>query len=854
MSKALQLPWLEKTKARLSSRPDSEHEQAILRLAISAILIGYLFFRLGGEATPSGLAGLRWPLSCTYLALATAIFAWILARPDINVPRRILGAVADIGMSSYGMAVTGDIGAVVFGVFLFVTFGNGFRYGKPYLFFSQALSVVGFLFVMTTNGYWKTHINMGIGLLVSLVILPLYVSTLLTRITEARKRAEEASNAKSRFLAVMSHEMRTPLNGIIGMNSLLATTQLDDEQRDLANTMHNSAKVLLSLIENVLDISKIEAGKLTTEVIDFDLHALANSTAKILQPQAQAKGLLLNLQINPRASYLLRGDPHHLRQVLINLMGNAIKFTERGEVLLRVGVVSESHDVIRLRFEVIDTGVGIPLEAQTRIFESFTQADESTTRRYGGTGLGTTISKQLVELMGGTIGLSSWEGKGSTFWFELPLAKQQISADAAQSMFRLDHSQVLLLMRSERDAAAIGGFLSGWGASHELAKDVADALKLMERGDRKFDVAIIDAGTVADENEIAQQIVARCKPGKSIALLLVNSPMSIRDDRRSAVSAYSAVLENISDKTLLFNAIHAAATLGDMQVSADVIPIARKQSEQAQSKQRLRILIADDNATNQKVLQKLLERAGHVAHVVENGEEALDALEQSQFDIAIVDMHMPIMGGIEVTKFYRFVDRKLPRMPFVMLTANATAEAMEESKEAGIDAFLTKPVESLSLLATIARLTGGDVETSTAERAKATPLREDKRMNGLSSQSGLLNLETLHELIKLGNDSRFLQNLISGFALDSEVLIRKMEIALGNVAYEEFRDLAHGLKGSAGSIGAIALFGASSQVLNLSHQDLAAKGAAILANIVTLFGETRLALNDFVERGNEMVL
>ena len=648
--------------------------------------------------------------------------------------------------------------------------------------------------------------------------------------------------------------MRTPLNGIIGMNSLLATTKLDDEQRDLANTMHNSAKLLLSLIENVLDISKIEAGKLTTEVIDFDLHALVNSTAKILRPQAQAKGLLLNLQINPRASYLLRGDPYHLRQVLINLMGNAIKFTEQGEVLLRVGVVNENHDGIRLRFEVIDSGVGIPLEAQTRIFESFTQADQSTTRHYGGTGLGTTISKQLVELMDGTIGLSSWEGKGSTFWFEIPLRKQQISSEVAQSVFRLDHSQVLILMRSDGDAATIGGFLSGWGAAYERAKDLGDALKLMDRGDRNFDVAIIDGGSVADENEVALQIAARSKPGKGVALLLVNGPLPIRPDKRQAASSYSAVLENIGDKTLLFNAIHAAATLGDMRLSADVIPIARKQCEQAQSKQRLRILIADDNATNQKVLQKLLERAGHITHVVENGEEALDALEKNQFDIAIVDMHMPIMGGVEVAKFYRFVDRRLPRMPFVMLTANATAEAMEESRQAGIDAFLTKPLDSQKLLATIVRLSGADIATGNSETVNNLLSRDDKRIDGLSPQSNLLNLETLHELVKLGNDSRFLENLISGFAIDSEALIRKMEIALGDSAHEEFKDLAHGLKGSAGSIGAIALFDASSQVLSFSHQDLAGKGSAVLANIVTLFSETRLALNDFVERGNEVAL
>ncbi len=854
MSKALLLPWLKRIKAQLSSRPDSEHEQAILRLSISAVLIGYIFLRLGGESTPSGLAGWRWPLSSLYLFLATGIFAWILIRPGINIPRRLLGAVADIGMSSYGMAVTGDIGTVVFGVYLFVTFGNGFRYGKPYLFFSQALSIAGFMFVMATNEYWKSHVNMGIGLLISLVILPLYVSTLLTRITEARKRAEDASNAKSRFLAVMSHEMRTPLNGIIGVNSLLATTKLDEEQRDLANTMHNSAKVLLSLIENVLDISKIEAGKLTTEMIDFDLHALANSTTKILQPQAHAKGLLLNLQIHPRVSYLLRGDPHHLRQVIINLVGNAIKFTQYGEVLLRVGVVNENLDEIRLRFEVIDTGIGIAFDAHARIFDSFTQADQSTTRRYGGTGLGATISKQLVELMGGNIGLSSIEGKGSTFWFELPLTKQKVSIEVAEKMFRLDHSRVLILSGSDHDAALIGGHLTGWGATHVRAKNLAGALELIGHGDRSFDVAIVDASSIVDENEVAQQIISRNKLSRRIALLLINAQISLRNAHRSNLSAYSALLENATDKSLLFNAIHAAANLGDAQATADVIPLARKHAEQVQSKQRLRILVADDNATNQKVLQKLLERAGHLTHIVENGEEALDALEQSEFDIAVVDMHMPIMGGVEVAKFYRFVDRKLPRMPFIILTANATAEAMEECRQAGIDAFLTKPVENHNLLATIEKLTSGEKTTYAIERTDVSSPRANEKIDLSQPKANVLNLVTLRELEQLGNDGRFLESLINGFIFDSEALVGKMKIALGIAQYEEFKDLAHGLKGSAGSIGAVALFEASSQVLALSHQELDGEGAAILANIVALFSATRLALNDYLDRGKEAAI
>ncbi len=847
MSKALQLSWLKHIKERLSSRPDSEHEQAILRLAIGGVLIGYLYFRLGGEPSPAGLGAWRWPLSALYLAISVGIFAWILARPNVNIPRRLLGAIADIGMSSYGMAVTTDAGAIVFGVYLFVTFGNGFRYGKPYLYFSQALTLAGFLFVILTNEYWRTHLRLSAGLLISLIILPLYVSTLLTRITEARKRAEEASQAKGRFLAVMSHEMRTPLNGIIGMNTLLSSTRLDAEQRDLVTTMHNSAKVLLALIENVLDISKIEAGKLTTEIIDFDLHALLNGTTKILLPQAREKNLQLNVQIDPHVGYLFRGDPHHMRQVLINLIGNAIKFTELGAIAVRVGIVREEVERVQLRFEVIDTGIGIPFEAQGRIFDSFTQADQSTTRRYGGTGLGTTISKQLVELMGGVIGVTSWEGKGSTFWFELPLLKQPLSVDVAESLFRLDGSKVLMLIECERDASVVAGYLAGWGAHFRRVPDLAAVIELIGRRDQNFDVVLLDANCVDHAQRAASEITARNNFGKRPAMVLVNTPKDYSMD----VAGYSAVLENVNNKALFFNAMHSAASDGTEQQSAAVIPLTRKFAEPVSSAAQVKILIAEDNATNQKVLRKLLERAGHRVHVVANGEEALDALEQSQFDLAIVDMQMPIMGGIEVAKFYRFIDRKLPRMPFVMLTANATTEAMEESKQAGIDAFLTKPVENQMLLATVARLTG-------QQRTVAESIKSESDVSRVSSaateQSELLNQSALRELEKLGNDGRFVASLIDGFVEDGEVLLRKMDFALRAKNYEDFKDLAHGLKGSAGSIGATALFTLNARVLNLTHSEIENCGAAILLEISNAFSATRIALGEYLSLSVKAVI
>ena len=848
MSKALRLSWLKKIKAILASRADSEHEQAGLRLLVSGIVFCYLLAKFIGQSTPTGAGPLMWWVACGFLVYSVVLQVWILIDPRVRPLRRLLGAIADHTATTYFMIVIGEAGAVLYGVYLFVTFGNGFRYGKSYLFFSQALSVAGFLVVLLMSDFWRGHITTGVGLLISLVVLPLYVSTLLTRINEARKRAEEASQAKSRFLAVMSHEMRTPLNGIIGMNNLLASTHLDDEQKDLVGTMNNSSKVLLSLIENVLDISKIEAGKLSAETIDFDLHAVVNSTIKILLPQAQAKRLALNVRISPNAYFLLRGDSYHLRQVLINLVGNAVKFTKHGEVSLAVNLVTESLESIRLRFDVIDTGIGIPAAAQPKIFESFTQADQSTTRRYGGTGLGTTIAKQLVELMGGTIGMASQEGKGSHFWFDLPFGKQAPRTD--QGPFEIGNSRILLVCKADMDADIVGGYLTGWGIRLERVIDIAAAKNTMSAAHAAdvFDVVLIDQRAVdGDERAAIRQIRESLPVAKRTAMVLFNAHYSARSDEELTALGYSALLNDPLNKTLLFNALHAATTTDEEKGGAEIISLNAKYLEQARFKSSVRILVAEDNPTNQKVICKILERAGHQVTLVENGEEALDALERKQFDLAVVDMQMPIMGGVEVIKFYRFIDRKVPRMPFIMLTANATPDAMEECERVGVDAFLTKPIDTKALLKTIAKVVA--IETTDLETVATKIVQPVAQSN-----SQLLNLELLRELEQLGGVSTFLTGLVSGFVLDGEQLLKDMQLGLNNVEYEKFKDYAHGLKGSAGSIGAKALFDASSKVLSFTHAEIQSEGDTALVALSRLFAETKQALLQYLERAKTAAL
>ena len=410
-------------KDRLRKREDSEHEQAILRIVIVGLVLAYMALFHGAPSSwPTEQAEIVYILGA-FFGVAISIFVAICIDPKVNVGRRLIGMAADVAGCTWYMWVAGEYGFFVIGILLFITFGNGFRYGTRYLFGCQALCIGGLVSVIAFVPFWQQRQIAGIGLLIALVVLPLYVSTLLKRIHEARARAEEANLAKTTFLDNMSHEMRTPLNGIVGVVDLFTTTELSAQQGELVRLLRHSVSVLRSLVDDVLDISKIEAGRLSLEVSSFDLFASVNALVQLLRPHARSKGLELHASVDPALEYRVRGDAHHLRQILLNLLGNAIKFTEKGEVTLAVLLRKQTDTGITARFEVRDTGIGIPNHRLPHIFERFMQADQSTTRRFGGSGLGTTIAKQLVELMGGTIGVESQLGEGTTFWFELPLLR-----------------------------------------------------------------------------------------------------------------------------------------------------------------------------------------------------------------------------------------------------------------------------------------------------------------------------------------------------------------------------------------------------------------------------------------------
>lgn len=489
---------------RLSHRPDSEHQQAIVRLVILAVVMVYL------QGVVTGRPGVAGPLRLSLLfltvefAVAFAILAWILARPGVSAPRRVLGMIADYSLMGVGMVLLGELLAPMYVVLMWVTVGNGLRYGPRFLYAAIMFAAAAFVIVILNTPYWQANPWLAWGLLVGLVAVPLYLSSLLRALVRATEAAKAASEAKSRFLANMSHEFRTPLNGIVGMAELLVTTPMSAEQRDSAEVIQTSARALQLLVDDVLDFSIIEAGKLKRNDIDFSFNDLVKGVQVMLLPSAQGKGLALETNIGRDVPDALHGDSGHLRQILINLLSNAIKFTECGKVALEVRLQETDSDGVRLLFSVRDTGIGIPEEHLERIFDAFEQVDSGRDRRFGGTGLGTTIAKVLTELLGGRIGVESRLGSGSNFWFELPMrlatdnaVLQIVSSNIiafddpfVRHRARVRSLRILVADDQPANLLVMRRLLEKAGHRPQIVDDGNDALNSLET--QRYDVVIID--------------------------------------------------------------------------------------------------------------------------------------------------------------------------------------------------------------------------------------------------------------------------------------------------------------------------------------------------------------------------
>ena len=838
----------------LSRRPDSEHEQALFRALITALLFFYLNWSMSrdGRLDPKELR-LIWVCGLYHLFSLGLFVSITIGSMGKSTFRRCLGLVGDLCLTSYGISVAGDMAGPLYVVLLWVIFGNGFRFGRRYLFAASIVGTISFGVAIFLNAYWRNHLILSVGLQLGLAVLPLYISSLLKNLSAAGKRAEEANRAKTRFLANMSHEMRTPLNGIIGMVDLLKGTPLSTEQEELAKTIDDSAHTLLFLMQDVLDLSKIEAGKVSVEVSDFDLYEVLKHTVAIVEPQARFKGLATFLRVPTNVPFLLRGDPLLLRQVLLNLLGNALKFTEKGEVGVRVTLESETPRRAALRFEVADTGIGIPAEAQGRIFERFTQADESITRRFGGTGLGTTISKEIVEMMGGTIGVRSEPGRGSTFWFTVEMAKQSRQEDEAAPAAALVDRRALVLSSEPEVAEVLRSHLSGWGVHVTTVDRSAQAFARIvgsSNAGSPFDfVLAVRQGLDMDTAGFARAVRSDSTIHESRLILVTRE----EDDGDPVVAdGYSAALPTPVDKRMLFNALHFSSA-GTLAEDPSVGNLAEKYRRKIVGGRKLRVLVAEDNRTNQLVIGKILERAGHTFRIVSNGEEVLDAMKEETFDIALLDLHMPVMGGVEAAKLSRFMSPGSPRIPIVALTADATPEARAECEEAGMVACLTKPIDTRKLFELFETLVpSGDAVRRSAEEGAQEAEAAAAEPEG-PEKLPCLDPRYLRELSDLGGSSDFVVRLAWTFLKGSKEKVRGLERAVADRDVEKARELAHALKGNSGQIGALALMGACERFSGIAAGELERNGETYLEEVKEELSLARAALDEYLGTRNSAV-
>lgn len=822
---------------------DGEHEQVLLRIAFTSLILAYLCIEIL-LGNPEMISKHQIIFAGCYLSFSILLATYVLFKPKASKRRVFLTMICDLGATTYVMLISHDTGPIFFGIYLWVIVGNGIRFGAWSLITSYISSIVGFTIVILLNDYWISNPRLSIGLMLTLVLIPPYILKLRNQVNLALEEARRASKAKSDFLSNMSHEMRTPLNGVIGASDLLISTQLDDEQKDLVSTLKKSAQLLLKLIDNILDLSKIESGKLVSEKTNFDLHKLVNSTLEMFLPQVEKKEIGLSVRFTPETCFMLQGDPLHLQQVLINLIGNAIKFTYKGSVELRIATLQQDDSRAKLRFEVIDTGIGISQQAQGRIFDSFTQADQNITRTYGGTGLGTTISKQLVELMGGVMSVQSELGIGSIFWFEIPFEKQPLTVLAIDKP-TLEQLFVLTIGLTQIDQLAVTNFTKSWGIRCEHAASLTHFFTYLINKDvnRPDNLAILclpqNIGmTVNDFASNIQELQGRQK----LSPILINPDLHNHSEEEYLDAGYSCLLRTPLDKTLLFNALHGIMT---PRPSEGVISFKEHYERNTANKRGVRILVAEDNGTSQQIIEKILTHGNHKVDLVENGERALDRLEENTYDLLILDMNMPQMGGLEVVKLHRALSRQPIDTPVIILTANATLEAKLECERAHIDAYLTKPVDALTLLDTVARL------TLTPAKADAPELAHSIEQIA----TGFINEDTLHHLTLLGGEQDdFLQTVIYGFLAETDKLLDAMRFALSKRDFATFKELAHILKGSSGNVGAEVLFKVCCQILVLGDDELDISAKDLMHEALDSYPATRSSLLHYLNGANQATL
>ena len=777
-------------------------------------------------------------IGCFFFAFDAIIFAAFFAFLSSNAALYIMqkhkvwrqeerwfaAIILDVLMAFAIMLREPEHMSVFYPVLLWMILGNGFRFGLKWLFVASGLSAIAFGIVVAATTYWQSNQILGYSLTAALLIIPTYCSTLIRKISHAKEQAEIASRAKSYFLASVSHELRTPLNAIIGYGNHLRQSNMPRNQKEMVEASVLAGEHLLHLIEQLIEVAKSGTGSARVKTAAFSPTDLLVEIRAIMAGRAEEKGLALQLQAEPLSDRIVNGPGDVLKNIMLNLIGNAIKFTASGSISVTSGI-KEHAGKHSIWFTVSDTGIGIAETALGQIFEPFQQADETVSNRFGGTGLGLAICKQLVEQVNGTISVSSSIGRGSTFIIEVPIEvlvdEVENKSDRASGIIR-----IISFGQLKPELLAGAQSLDNFVVQHVNCHSITDMSAEVARMDlRQFNVALV-AEHLAKQLDHDSDIWASFADAEIAPVLVKNADALDLEDM-----ALRASFASVLPPSPGFDEIRSAIRIGCSFGRHLRLPHTEGLPAVISSRPR-KILVADDNRTNRNILAAILEAVGHEVLLVTDGDEVLEALEKSKFDILLLDVNMPRLNGIEACSMWRQIEGGRQHLPIVGVTADATCETEVRCKNAGMDLRLTKPVDSKLLLATIEDLCGkSDNSTQSNTEELHDPLNVVVPMYGaLPTIPDAIDSTQFQYLTSIG-DAKFVTGMIEGFFEDVDQIVEPLRKSVQDNDVREFRFCAHAFKSSGNNMGAKYLAALCGKLEKVTEADFADHSHAYLEKI-----------------------